>query len=577
MKSVEEVYRLVKVIYQYICWKIRMFFVIVAIMAIVCSPVHGSATAIAGYRINDPFYRYQWGLHNDGTITYQDAISKRTHRSVYGMDAKVENAWNYLGDYYNREKVIVAIVDTGIDYTHPDLADHIWTNSGEIANDGIDNDNNGYIDDVHGWNFYDNNNQVFSLDSSKDGYHDNHGTHCAGTIIADHNNGIGIAGIASKLNVEVMIIKAIGGENGTEQVNSIKSSSVQAIEYAEQMGADICNLSIGSYAENQDMTKVIEGSDMLFVCACGNDGKNTDIYPVWPASYSFENVISVADLTPSGTLSNYSNYGSNSVSVAAPGTRIAGTSVNGEYLYLSGTSMAAPMVSGIAAMLYAYRPGIDASTVKQILMNSVTKIDALDGKVASGGIINAYQALAYDFHLPEIVLVENQQKKSNRIVVTVTTFGGMDTEIILWAEGNQTGDYFADGTEGSIVEDGQFTVTKTGTYTVYARNKNGLYAVETIQCKVGNSPIINTSVTKSKKSSNRIIKIKVTDEDNNIQSVYYATGSHTESEFSNKELGKRLKLNKSGKVNITGKKNKQYSIYVIDKNGNETIKLVKCR
>lgn len=579
VSEIESVDNVDKIVHKYKIWEkcIALGIIIAISYSVLPFQVRAAAAITSAYAVNDPYYKYQWALRNDGTMSYTDPDTYQSYTAVAGIDANVENAWNFLGNYRNSKKVIVAVIDTGVDYTHPDLTNKIWKNTGEIAGDGIDNDGNGFIDDVYGWNFYDGNNQVYNLDGSGDGYYDDHGTHCAGSIVAEQNNGIGIAGVASNLNVEVMIIKALGGKDGTAKANGNSSSVLDAMKYAEKMGADICNVSAGGYTPDTEMAQFIQQSEMLFVCACGNDDKDIDTYPVWPAALNYENVISVADITPRGKLSTYSNYGVNSVTLAAPGTRIASTSVNGEYIYLSGTSMAAPIVSGIAAMLYAYHPDITADAVKQVLVNSVTKMSALTNKVYAGGMVNAYQALAHDFHLPQITIEQEKQPYANVLTADISTIGGMQVDKVLWAEGNQNYDYFQQGTVGNELIDNQFTVTKSGTYTVYVINKNGMQNVQTVKCKVGSSPVISAKVKKGKKSSNRIMKLKVTDSDKNLKVVYYAAGSHTKSEFSNRETGKKLKLTSSGKVNVTGKKGKKYTFYAEDKAGNKTILKISCK
>lgn len=181
-----------------------------------------------------------------------------------GIDINIDEAWDIYSD--SGKEVIVAIVDTGIDYTHEDLSGNIWTNNGEIANNGIDDDGNGYVDDVYGWNFYNNSNKVYN------GSEDDHGTHGAGTIIASADNGKGIAGIVQSENVKVMSVKALGGRNGAGSTASV----IQAIQYAEANGADICNLSLGTSNNDDALYQTIANSNMLFVVAAGNDSQNTD-------------------------------------------------------------------------------------------------------------------------------------------------------------------------------------------------------------------------------------------------------------------------------------------------------------
>ena len=193
-----------------------------------------------------------------------------------------------------------------------------------------------------------------------------------------------------------MSLKALGGSDGTGAPDSV----IEAIRYAEANGASICNLSMGTSAYNEALAQTIQNSKMLFIVACGNGGfagkgYDTDIYPVYPASFPFDNIISVANLLFDGNLSRDSNYGTASVDIAAPGTYIVSTLPGNDYGFMSGTSMAAPMVTGVAAMLYSYRPDLSLSDVKNILLNSSRKMDQLSGKMVSGGMLDAYAALSY--------------------------------------------------------------------------------------------------------------------------------------------------------------------------------------
>ena len=198
--------------------------------------------------------------------------------------------------------------DTGIDYTHEDLAGAIWVNEDEIPGNGIDDDGNGYIDDVHGWNFYDHTNQVYTGDE------DSHGTHGAGTIAASSNNQIGISGIVPGERVKIMPVKALGGSDGSGTTASL----IQAIHYAEANGASICNLSLSSSKNDRALYQAIAQSNMLFIVAAGNDSANIDLSPTYPASYNLDNILSVANLCYDGVLHHTSNYGASSVDLAAP-------------------------------------------------------------------------------------------------------------------------------------------------------------------------------------------------------------------------------------------------------------------
>ena len=304
------------------------------------------------------------------------------------------------------------------------MADYMWNNPGEIAGNGIDDDNNGYIDDVHGWNFHaaSENDFVFggiwpgfgngnSSDNSSDSngnntYYnqnsedeDSHATHCAG-VIAAKENGKGVVGIAHQQNVEIMTVKVLGGSDGSGTTESV----VKGIQYAAENGANICNLSLGSAEDDQTLKSVIEDNkDMLFCVAAGNgDYNNYQGYSMdasnaikeYPACYDFDNIITAANVQCDGNLHYTSNYGLESVDIAAPGAQIYSTStVSGGYEYMTGTSMAAPMVSGIAALLYSYYDNVSAIDVKNMILNSARKLSSLDGKVVCGGMADAYAAL----------------------------------------------------------------------------------------------------------------------------------------------------------------------------------------
>lgn len=365
--------------------------------------------------------QYQWGLKNDAELQYLEmknrfrdsnpdlakeidlsnwlglpspvagpgAYEIETTDAVKGMDINILPAWElYDSSTEEHRSVIVAIIDTGIDINHSDLQGAIWVNEDEIAGDGIDNDGNGFIDDVNGWNFYHNNNQVYT------GAEDDHGTHAAGTIAAFRGKW-GIAGITDNKYVKIMPVKALGGAEGAGE----EAAVINAIRYAEANGASICNLSFGTTEYYPELERVMRESNMLFVISAGNGDKNAvginiDQIPDYPSSYRLPNSISVANLMFDGNLARSSNYGVNTVDIAAPGTYIVSTVTGDEYGFMSGTSMSAPMVTGVAAMVYSYRTDLSLKDVKTVLVNSARKLEGLEGKV-SGGLLDAYAALTY--------------------------------------------------------------------------------------------------------------------------------------------------------------------------------------
>ncbi len=371
---------------------------------------------------SDSYSKYQWGLKNDAELQYSeitnrfkdsnpklatyidlanylgmpapvagpDAYRIKETRARKGVDINVLPAWNlYNASTEEHRQVVVAVIDTGIDIDHPDLKDAIWTNEDEIPGDGIDNDGNGYIDDVHGWNFFDGNNELCK------GSEDDHGTHAAGTIAATRGNG-GIAGIADNKYVKIMSLKALGTQYGVGEEKAI----IEAIRYAEANGASICNLSFGTTEYYPELEKVMRESKMLFVVSAGNGdakgiGEDTDQKPDYPSSFDLDNVISVANLMFDGNLAESSNYGAKSVDIAAPGTYIVSTIANSGYGFMTGTSMSTPMVTGAAAFLYSYRTDLHLSDIRKVLLETARKIPPLEGKLSSNGMLDVYAALNY--------------------------------------------------------------------------------------------------------------------------------------------------------------------------------------
>lgn len=371
---------------------------------------------------SDSYSRYQWGLKNDAELQYSeitnrfrdsnpklanyidlanyfgmpapvagpDAYRIKETRARRGVDINILPAWNlYDSSTEEHRHVVVAVIDTGIDISHPDLKNAIWTNEDEIPGDGIDNDGNGYIDDVHGWNFFDGNNELCK------GREDDHGTHAAGTIAAARGNG-GIAGITNNNYVKIMVLKALGTRYGVGEEKAI----IEAIRYAEANGASICNLSFGTTEYYPELEKVMRDSKMLFVVSAGNGnakgiGEDTDQKPDYPSSFDLDNVISAANLMFDGNLAESSNYGAKSVDIAAPGTYIVSTIADSGYGFMTGTSMSAPMVTGAAAMLYSYRTDLQLSDIRKVLLETARKLPTLNGKLSSNGMLDLYAALNY--------------------------------------------------------------------------------------------------------------------------------------------------------------------------------------
>ena len=316
---------------------------------------------------NDPDYPQLWGLNNTG-------------QSGGTPDADIDapEAWDIQTGNPN---LVIGVIDSGVDYNHPDLVNNIWTNPGEIAGDGIDNDNNGYIDDVRGWDFAYNDNDPMDVYG--------HGTHVSGTIAAKGNNSVGVTGVA--WNAKIMPLKFLGdGGYGNT------SDAILALNYATAKGVKLTNNSWSGGGYSQALYDAINTAGQqgaLFIAAASNQSQNNDTTPAYPASYDLPNIISVASTTNTDGLSSFSNYGLTSVDLGAPGSQIYSTTPGGNYDTYSGTSMASPHVTGGAALVWSQNPTWTAQQVKNRLLDTTDPISALSGKTVSGGRLNINNAL----------------------------------------------------------------------------------------------------------------------------------------------------------------------------------------
>ncbi len=277
--------------------------------------------------------------------------------------------------------VIVGVVDTGVDYNHPDLSYNIYRNPNEIADNKIDDDHNGFIDDVIGWDFVHNDHLPF--DDMM------HGTHVSGTIGAVGNNGVGVSGVNQY--VTILGVKAFDAQGSGEV-----ATAIQAIEYAVMQGAKVLNNSWGDSEFSQALEDVIGEAGkkgVTVVCAAGNETNNNDKKAMYPANTDKENVISVAASTQADKLAFFSNFGKKTVHLAAPGEGIYSTVPNNQYDTMDGTSMASPHVAGAAALLLSIKPELSPKEIRKLLMDSVDKIPAFATKTASGGRLNVAKAV----------------------------------------------------------------------------------------------------------------------------------------------------------------------------------------
>ncbi|MGC1513285.1 MAG: S8 family serine peptidase, partial [Acidimicrobiales bacterium] len=315
------------------------------------------AKAERGRGASDPGYGAQWALDNKG-----QAIRGKAGKP--GADIGAADAWAVS----KGKGQLVAVLDTGIDITHPDLAKSIWRNTDEVCANGKDDDGNGYVDDCRGYDFANNDASVFDAGSDNA-----HGTHVAGIIAAQSDNGVGVAGIAPE--VEIMPIKI--GNSGAFRMSDV----VRGIEYALANGATIINTAFGT-PEGTNIEGVTaldtairhaQAAEVLVVVAAGNAGRDIDRSPTYPASFPEDNVIAVGASTNTGDPSEFSNFGAASVDLSAPGTDIVSTLPGGEYGGMSGTSMAAPMVAGSAALILATMPSLAPAEVKALMIANTTE------------------------------------------------------------------------------------------------------------------------------------------------------------------------------------------------------------
>lgn len=280
----------------------------------------------------------------------------------------------------SRNGPIVAVLDTGIDLDHPDLEANIWTNPREIPGNGKDDDGNGVIDDVHGFDAY----YEDGVPEDKDG----HGTHCAGTIGAVGNNNKGVVGV--NWEARIMPVKIFSND---DKPKTSTSAILRGISYATKNGARVTSNSWGGPGKSRSIERAFKNSSAFHVMAAGNESQDNDSKPHYPSNYDIPNNIAVAAITRYGELSDFSNYGKESVDIAAPGSSIYSTLPGGRYGYLSGTSMATPHVAGVAMLALALNPRLSNAELKGAILDGVTADAELAGKVASGGWLNANNTL----------------------------------------------------------------------------------------------------------------------------------------------------------------------------------------
>jgi subtilisin family serine protease/subtilisin-like proprotein convertase family protein len=329
---------------------------------------------------NDPNYASMWALNNTGQTG-----------GTADADIDAPEAWDVTT---GNSSIIVAVIDTGVNYNHPDLAANMWVNQGEANGQaGVDDDNNGFVDDIHGYDF------VANDGDPRDEHF--HGTHVAGTIAAVGDNAVGVAGVA--WNVQIMALRFLDA-NGSGSL----SDAISALQYAVANGAQISNNSWGGGGFDQGMVDAIAQAAQaghIFVAAAGNDGSNNDASPAYPASYANDNIISVAATDHNDARADFSNYGATTVDLGAPGVSILSTlptyqtpamnayGLSTNYGSISGTSMATPHVAGVVALVYGQHPDWSYSQIINQVLSTVDPISSMAGITVSEGRLNAAAAV----------------------------------------------------------------------------------------------------------------------------------------------------------------------------------------
>ncbi len=313
---------------------------------------------------NDAAYTQLWGQHNTGQTG-----------GTADADIDAPEAWD---TETGKETTVVGIIDTGIDYLHPDLVDNMWSNPGEIPGNGIDDDGNGFIDDIHGWDFVNNDNDP--MDDR------GHGTHVAGTIAGQGNDGAGIVGVMWDAQLVGLKFLSAAGTGST-------SNAIKCVNYATMMNIPITNNSWGGGGYSLALENAI-AAGQLFIAAAGNSGVDADISAHYPSSYTLDNIISVAATDHNDLKAGFSNWGLTSVDLAAPGVSIYSSIPGGGYARYQGTSMAAPQVAGAAGLIYSLNPSLTPIEIKALLLDNVDANASMDGRCVTGGRMNIANSLA---------------------------------------------------------------------------------------------------------------------------------------------------------------------------------------
>lgn len=524
---------------------------------------------LCGFESYD-YFNAQWAFHNTGDYTYYINQLPIERTSLADVDINLPEAYDILATLDSSRTVTVAIIDTGVDITHPALAEHIWVNEDEIPLNEIDDDNNGYIDDIYGWDFYHNDNTVCHYYVSEFGQisalpedNDNHGTHCAGIIAATQD----IFGVAAGIDIRILPLKIHGGANASGSV----SDAIKAIKYAENAGVDICNMSWGTSLYSEALETVMRESDMLFVVAAGNNGNNNNATPLYPCSYALDNMISVAYVTQSGVLASDSNYGLSTVDIAAPGQDIYSTTVGGGYHYLSGSSMATPMVSGTAALLYACGDSLYPQNIKEVLIQTLKPLESLEGFVRYPGIpdaanaLSAIDSISSDTILPTLRPFTAYNGETLSVKLNPEDLGGSGVRLISYVAGTRDVSYFARGTIGQTLTEPILQLGRAGTYTFYISDYAGNETVLTYTVE-DDTTAPSLSATYTLNPDNTFtVTVEANDAQSGIKRLRYLEGEHNTDAF----LSSGNEFIPQAPYTFTATEEAIYTIYAVDYRGNK--------
>jgi subtilisin family serine protease len=362
---------------------------------------------------------------------------------------ELEDAWDCAtGD----DSVVVAVSDSGVDARHPDFAGQIYVNPGEIPGNGVDDDRNGLVDDVRGWDFF-----AGDADPADE---NRHGTHVAGIVAARGDDGVGVAGVSWRASILPVRFLNAAGQGSTE-------GGIDTIVYAARQGARVINASWGGGAPSRALEDAIRFAfdrGALLVAAAGNDARDTDRAPAYPADYELPGVLSVASSQADGVLSSFSNFGAFSVDFAAPGSNVLSTLPAGNWGRLSGTSMAAPMASGVAALVLARRPGLSATDLRNALLNATYERAGYHGRLSTAGELSALRAVAqldegFQVWPARLTLAEGREHR-------FTAYDAQGT--VAWS--------VSDARAASIDAQGTLRANRAGSIQVRARDASGRVA-----------------------------------------------------------------------------------------------------